>query len=68
MKIYKELERILKTTGIGLSVDKVLALAQTVTTIQIRLPINKETLSKIMLMPRHQRIAKLFDENFWVTR
>lgn len=68
LKVYKELERILKTTTIGLSVDKVLALAQTVTTIQIRLPKNKETLSKTMLMSRHQRIAKLFDENFWVTR
>ncbi|MDR3118366.1 MAG: IS1634 family transposase [Mediterranea sp.] len=68
LKVYKELERILKTTSIGLSVDKVPALAQTVTTIQIRLPQNKETISKTMLMPRHQRIAKLFDENFRVTR
>lgn len=64
LKVYKELERMLKLGGIGMSVDKVLALAKTVTTIQIRLPKNKEILSKTMLMARHQRIAKLFDENF----
>lgn len=68
LKVYKELERMLKQGGISMSVDKVLALAKTVTTIQIRLPGNKEILSKTMLMARHQRIAKLFDENFWVTR
>lgn len=68
LKVYKELERILKLTDIRLSVDKVLALAQTITTIQIRLPKNNETLSRTMLMARHQRIAKLFDENFWGTQ
>lgn len=68
LKVYKELERMLKKTNIGLSVDKVLALAETVTTIQIKLPQNKDTISKTMIMQRHQRIAKLFDEDFWVTR
>lgn len=67
LKVYKELERMLKLGGICMSVDKVLALAKTVTTIQIRLPKNKEMLSKTMLMARHQRIAKLFNENFWGT-
>ncbi len=68
LKVYKELERILKLASIGLSVDKVLAMAQTVTTIQIKLPKNKEVISKTMLMERHKRIEKLFDENFWVTQ
>ena len=59
--------------GIGASaqtlrVDKVLALAQTIVTIQINLPQNKETISKTMLMKRHQRIAPLFTDEFWVTR
>ena len=49
-------------------VDKVLALAQTIVTIQINLPQNKETISKTMLMKRHQRIAPLFTDEFWVTR
>lgn len=68
LKVYKEQERMLKLTDIKMSVDKVLALAQTIVTIQIRLPQNKEIINKTMLMKRHQRIAALFDENFWGTR
>ena len=29
---------------------------------------NKEIYTQTMLMARHQKIAKLFDEDFWVTR
>ena len=68
LKVYKELERMLKVSDIKMSVDKVMALAKTVTTIQIRLPLNKEIYTQTMLMARHQKIAKLFDEKFWVTR
>jgi hypothetical protein len=65
-KVYKELERILKTTGINLSGDKVLDIAKTVTTLKIRLPISNETITKTMLLtPKHKSIAKLFDEKFW---
>ena len=67
LKVYKELERILKLTEIKMSVDKVLALAQTIVTIQIRLPQNKDIINKTMLMKRHQRIAAFFDETFWGT-
>ena len=42
LKVYKELERMLKVSEIKMSVDKVLALAKTITTIQIKLPLNKE--------------------------
>ena len=68
LKVYKELERMLKLTDINMSVDKVLNLAKTITTIQVRLPMNKEILSRTMLMARHQKIARLFDESFWVTQ
>ena len=68
LKVYKELERMLKVSEIKMSVDKVLALAKTITTIQIKLPLNKEVYTQTMLMARHQKIAKLFDENFWVTQ
>ena len=67
-KVHKVLERILKVSEIKMSVDKVLSLAKTITTIQIRLPLNKDTYTQTMLMARHQKIAKLFDEDFWVTR
>lgn len=67
LKVYKELERLLKFAGINMSVDKVVALAQTIVTIQLTLPQNKQTITRTMLMKRHQRIAPLFDEAFWVT-
>jgi hypothetical protein len=66
-KVYKELERILKSSNIKLSVDKVLNIAKTVTTIKVRLPKSNKTLTKTMfLTERHKTIASLFDENFWV--
>ena len=68
LKVYKELERLLKLSHVNMSVDKVLALAQTVVTIQITLPKNKQVISRTMLMKRHQRIAPLFSDDFWVTR
>jgi transposase len=67
-KVYKEMERILKLNDFNLSVDKVLTIAKTITTIKVKLPLAGETISKTMLMPKHKIIAKLFDENFWVTQ
>jgi transposase len=65
-KVYKELERILRLRGINLSVDKVLDIAKTITTLKIRLPQSNETLSKTMLLTKkHQTIASLYNENFW---
>ena len=68
LKVYKELERLLKLSHVNMSVDKVLALAQTVVTIQMTLPKSKQVISRTMLMKRHQRIAPLFSDDFWVTR
>ncbi len=48
LQVYKELERILKTYGINQSVDKVLAIAKTITTIKINLPVSGNTLTKTM--------------------
>jgi hypothetical protein len=65
-KIYKELERILKISNIDLSVDKVLNIAKSVTTIKIKLPISGNTIDKTMLITKkHKTIALLFEENFW---
>ncbi len=49
-----------------MSVDKVLALAQTIVTIQITLHQNKQTISKTILIKRHQQIAPLFSDESWV--
>lgn len=65
-KVYKELERILKISQVSISVDKVLAIAKTITTIKINLPVSGNTMTKTMLLTqRHKSIAQLFDENFW---
>ena len=65
-KVYKELERILKMNSINLSVDKVLNIAKTVTTLKIKLPASGETLTKTMLLtPKHKSIQKFFDKKFW---
>jgi transposase len=65
-KVYKELERILKTKQINMSVDKVLDIAKTIATIQINLPVSGNTMTKTMILTHRQRsIAKLFDDNFW---
>ena len=67
LKVYKELERLLKLSDINMSVNKVLELAKTIVTIQMTLPQNKQTINRTMLMKRHQRIAILFSEKFWGT-
>jgi transposase len=65
-KVYKEMERILKSSGINLSVDKVLNIAKTITTLKIKLPACGETLTKTMLITaKHNSIKQLFDQNFW---
>ncbi len=53
LKVYKELKRLLKQANVNMSVDKVLALAQTIVAIQLTLPQNKQTISRTMLMKRH---------------
>jgi transposase len=66
-KVYKELERILKLNGITMSVDKVLSIAKTITTIKVKLQDSKETISRTMLLTdKHKSIAKLFDDKFWI--
>ena len=67
-KVYKELERILKLSNIEMSVDKVLSIAKTVTTIKINMPESGNTMTKTMILtPKHKSIEKLFEENFWKT-
>ena len=65
LKVYKELERLLKLSDIKMSVDKVLNMAKTVTTISVYMPQNKTHLIKTMPMKRHKPIAKLFEKEFW---
>lgn len=65
LKVYKELERLLKLSDVKMSVDKVLGMAKTVTTISVYMPQNKTHFIKTMPMKRHKPIAKLFETEFW---
>lgn len=53
-KLYKELERMLRLLGIGLSVDKVLDIAKTISTVTINLPDGSKG-SKTLLTRDEQR-------------
>lgn len=65
-KVYKELERILQIEQINLSVDKVLSIAKTITTIKINIPTSGRVINKTMILTeQHRSIARLFDEKFW---
>ena len=65
-KVYKELERILKISGINMSVDNVLDIAKTITTVRVKLPASNKTIERTMFITdRHKSIAQLFNEDFW---
>lgn len=60
-KVYKELERLIAINHIGMSVDKVLDAAKTITTIRIRMPENGTYFTKTLsLTPKHLAIKPLF--------
>lgn len=61
-KVYKELERIIATLRMEISVDAVIKIAKTITTIRLRLPLNNETITRtMMLTPEHRSLQPLFD-------
>ena len=65
---YTETESYAVDEYIEKCTDILLSLEKTITTIQIKLPLNKDVYTQTMLMARHQKIAKLFDEDFWMTQ
>ena len=56
-KVYKELERTLRMMEIGMSVDKVLFIAKTITTLKIRLP-NGELYTEALYNTPQQAVLK----------
>ena len=60
-KVYKELERLIACNNIGMSVDKVLDAAKTITTIRIRMPENGTYFTKtLFLTKKHLAVKPLF--------
>ena len=61
-KVYKELERVIQETGLNLSVDKVLDIAKTLVTLQVRIPGTDRVRTRtLFLTPEHQSLLPLFD-------
>lgn len=53
-KVYKELERVIKKAGLDLSVDKVLDIATTLITLQVKIPWT------LFLTPERRSLRPLF--------
>lgn len=63
-KVYKELERIINKLGIELSVEKVLNIAKTITTIRVNMPKNGQIYTKTLFLTDKQlAIKSLFDSD-----
>lgn len=61
-KVYKELERIIAKAGIKMSVDKVLDIAKTITTVRVNMPQNHKMYSKTLFLSDQQKaVSPLFD-------
>ena len=57
-KVYKELERVVKLKGIGMSVGKVLDAAKTITTIRVNMPENGKIYTKTLFLSKTQHAIK----------
>ena len=60
-KLYKELERRIRESGIKMSVDKVLGIAKTITTIRLRLPNGELYTETLYTTPEQESIKPLID-------
>lgn len=60
-KVYKELERVIRSIGLGMSVDKVLCIAKTITTIRLRLPNGETYTQTLFTTPQQEAIRPLLE-------
>lgn len=69
LKVYKELERLLKASGCRHSVDDVLRIAEVIVTLEIDLPENGKTLTRTLYTSQEERdIAYLIETDDWLTQ
>ena len=67
LKVYKELERLLKASGCPHSVDNVLRIAEVIVTLEINLPENRQTITRTLYTSKEERdIAYLIETNDWL--
>lgn len=64
LKVYRELDRLLKKNKMNMSVDTVLSIAKTIPTINVKL--DEQTLTRTLFLTERQKLIKpLFEEIFW---
>lgn len=65
LKVYREMDRLLKSNCLKMSVDTVLNIAKTIPT--VRMTTDGGTIIKktLFLTPRQELLLPLFDEEFW---
>lgn len=64
LKVYRELERLMKRNNMGISVDKALEIAKTIPTVRVKT--SKCCVTKtLFLTPLHKKIQPLFEDEFW---
>ena len=64
LKVYRELDRLLKLNKLSMSVDTVLNIAKTIPT--IRVATGGGSLTKtLFLTAKHRQLIPLFDDKFW---
>ena len=68
LKVYKELERLLKASGCPYSVDNVLRIVEVIVTLEINLPESRQTMTRTLYTSKEERdIAYLIDTDDWLT-
>ena len=68
LKVYKELERLLKASGCPYSVDNVLRIAEVIVTLEINLPESRQTVTRTLYTSKEERdIAYLIETDDWLT-
>lgn len=67
LKVYKELERLLKASHCPYSVDNILKIAETIVTLEIARPENNDTVTRTLcITPEERAIAYLIDTDDWL--
>ena len=67
LKVYKELERLLKLSGCPYSVDEALRIAETIVTIEIARPKNNDIVKRTLCITEEERaISYLIDTDDWL--
>ena len=66
LKVYKELERLLKASKCPYSIDNVLKIAETIVTLEIARPENNDTVTRTLCITEEEKaIAYLIDTDDW---